>query len=512
MHSLIVLREVGLTFADHICFENFSAELHAGDRVGLIGPNGSGKTSLLKLLAGEAAAGDSDNAAHIDGAIQRPPNLRVARSKQFPPREIAGQSGGEIFQSEFARALREDPDVLLLDEPDNHLDEGHRARLIRRLRDFPGSLVVASHKPELLRTLCTKLWVFEERPASSARASARYRLRIFHGDYDAYRQEREIEERAHSAEFLELRSRERSIKSEQERELRRAASSRRANRGENDRNLRRGMQERASRTKGKHGRRTAAARTRLQQDIVEHRECASHRRVPRFRFNFIPEDSRRRNGNSAIATVRSGSAGFQADERTIFAPLSFTLRAGESLGIRGNNGAGKSTLLAALRSAPGIYRQGEWHVPQASQDGFARIAWIDQFFAQLQPERTVLEEIMSVQPGWTHSRAREHLNDALFSTNAEIARRVADLSGGERARLSFARIAARPPRLLLLDEINNHLDLESRSTVIEALQNFARAGGAFVIASHDVDFLRALGLTSELRVFRRRPPRDSDAD
>ncbi|MEQ9364746.1 MAG: ATP-binding cassette domain-containing protein [Leptospirales bacterium] len=503
MHSLIALRGVGLTFADHSCFENITAELRAGERIGLIGPNGAGKSSLLKLLAGEEPPG-----GHVDGYVERSVGLRVLRLGQFPETVAAlDRSGGEVFQHEFARALRAAPDVLLLDEPGNHLDARNRSLLIRRIQNYSGAVIVASHDLKLLRACCPQLWALEANPAHNVRTAARYRLRVFAGDYDAYLRERAAEGRAHAAAEMELRARERYLRNQRDREIRRAASSRRTNRNENDRNLLRAMQERGSRTAGKHGRRTAARQERLAKEFVEHRNRGELRRVPRFHFQALEASSTGR----ALATVRQGTAGYGSGG-PVFAPISFTLNAGDRLAVTGDNGDGKSTLLRAMISDPLIQRGGEWHVPAPGRAGVERVAHIDQFFAQLNPRRSVFEELRSVRPDWPPAQLRRHLNDALFSTNAEVARLVRDLSGGERARLSFSRVAARPPRLLLLDEINNQLDLDSREIVVSAVSEYIARGGTLMIVAHESEFLRAIGVTTELRVTRHASIRDTDAD
>lgn len=498
MHPPIVLQHVGVRFADHICFENFSASLYPGDRIGLIGPNGSGKTSLLKLLADELP-----DAAHIDGRIHPTPEkhaIRAIRMHQFPldPTKI-DRSGGELFQQDFAQTLRADPELLLLDEPTNHLDQRNRRRLIRQLNAYTGTLIVATHDTQFLRECTTTLWAFETNAGSAGHC-----VRIYPGGYDAYVEERTAIARALAAEKVELKTRERSMKEHQQQEQRRAASSRRTNRNENDKNLVRAMQDRGSRTQGKHGKRSAARFTRLTEDQANHRERAAKSRTARFRFRPIEAVRPGR----AILTVRDGTCGYPP-ATAVFATVSFTLHAGDRLAVTGNNGSGKSSLLRTLAWHPRIWRRGEWHLPDPGHTA-NQIAWIDQFFGQFETNGTVLEELQKTASDWSHAALRRHLNDALFSTNAEVHRPITDLSGGERARLSFACLAARPPRLLLLDEINNHLDRETRTAVVVALQEYVTIGGALVIVSHDADFLEAVGVTDRLELDARRR-RENDA-
>ncbi len=504
MHALLELRNASASFADHLCFENFHARLHPGDRIGVIGPNGCGKSSLLRIIErGAAPASDSaSNSAYADGLegeLTGARGLRVLRMDQFPAAP-GRQSGGERVQHEFARLLRQSPDLLLLDEPGNHLDAKHRRRMLRQLRTFDGTLVIVTHDVEILRECCAKLWVFEARPAHIA---ARFDIRVFDGGIDAYRRESAYEKRAHETERDELRSRERKLQQDRQREIRRAAGSRRANRGESDRNLLRKMQDRGSRTAGKHGRRSANQASELKADVAAHRERDRRAREARFRFEALPPKP----GGQAILSVRDGALAFGTP---LFAPVSFMLQPGESLALVGENGAGKSTLLRSLSGGQTAARRtGEWYLPapanRKDQPGGERIAWIEQFFQQLPTHGSVLEALRNIRPDWDHAQLRRHLNDALFSTNADISRPVSALSGGERARLSFACIAARPPALLLLDEINNHLDLATRAAIAEALRSYCAAGGALLIVSHDPEFLEAAGVSAELRLKAANP-------
>jgi ATPase subunit of ABC transporter with duplicated ATPase domains len=127
-------------------------------------------------------------------------------------------------------------------------------------------------------------------------------------------------------------------------------------------------------------------------------------------------------------------------------------------------------------------RTGSWYVTQG-------IGFLDQHYQTLCLEKSALEIIMEAEPSWDHSTVRSHLNDFLFRKNDEVNTSVENLSGGERARLSFAQIAANPPRLLILDEITNNLDLETHNHVIQVLRDFP---GAMIVISHDAEFLKEI--------------------
>ncbi len=132
---------------------------------------------------------------------------------------------------------------------------------------------------------------------------------------------------------------------------------------------------------------------------------------------------------------------------------------------------------------PKIWRQGQWFIPKPEDIGY-----LDQHYGTLAGE-TVLDCISNHVPAWSHAEIRKHLNDFLLRKNEEVNAKISTLSGGEKARLSLALIAAKTPRLLILDEVTNNLDLETRNHVLQVLQSYP---GAMIVISHDQDFLKRL--------------------
>ncbi len=118
------------------------------------------------------------------------------------------------------------------------------------------------------------------------------------------------------------------------------------------------------------------------------------------------------------------------------------------------------------------------------------IGYLDQHYGTLIPDKTVIETISDLVPAWSHAEIRRHLNDFLFRKNEEVNSPVSTLSGGEKARLSLAQIAAKTPKLLILDEITNNLDLETKEHVVQVLKAYP---GAMIVISHEADFWRKLG-------------------
>jgi ATPase subunit of ABC transporter with duplicated ATPase domains len=120
------------------------------------------------------------------------------------------------------------------------------------------------------------------------------------------------------------------------------------------------------------------------------------------------------------------------------------------------------------------------------------MGYLDQCYGNLNPEKSAFEIISDTKPSWSTGEIRRHLNDFIFRKNEEVNAPMKNLSGGERARLSLAKIAAHPPKLLILDEITNNIDWETRNHVIEILCEYP---SAMIVISHDDDFLHKIGAT-----------------
>ena len=139
-----------------------------------------------------------------------------------------------------------------------------------------------------------------------------------------------------------------------------------------------------------------------------------------------------------------------------------------------------------------VIRHGEWIVPQLTQ-----IAYLDQHYSNLPKEQTVLEYMANLAPKLNHAELRNFLNQFLFRKNEEINKLIQVLSGGEKARLSLAAIALQQPKLLILDEISNNIDLTTREHLVKILRDYH---GAMLIISHDATFLTEIGVKEKFNV------------
>ena len=192
-------------------------------------------------------------------------------------------------------------------------------------------------------------------------------------------------------------------------------------------------------------------------------------------FSLTAEDMR----SKIVVSISGGQAGYENE--IILKDINLSVAGSEHLAIAGGNGSGKTTLLKAILNYPSIAKTGVLDAPHSEDIGY-----LDQYYSSLDNTKTVLETLSDLSTEKTYAEIRDFLNDFLFRKNEEVNKRVSVLSGGEKARLSLSKIALHTPRLLLIDEITNNIDLETKEHVAQVLKEYP---GAMIIISHDSAFL-----------------------
>ncbi|HEY4636660.1 MAG TPA: ATP-binding cassette domain-containing protein [Burkholderiales bacterium] len=497
---MILLRNLALARGPHPLFSGVSLTLERGWRVGLVGANGSGKTSLLALLAGELApdAGDCEiqpgtRLARVEQeapALERPvldylldadAELRAAergiaaaealgdgeaiahaherheraggytaraRAQSllaglgFAPgdaaRAVREFSGGFRMRLNLARALIAPSDLLLLDEPTNHLDLDTILWLEGWLRAYAGTLIVVSHDRDFLDRVCDHSLAIL--PAEGGAGL----VRLYDGGYSRFEQARALE--------LEQQS---AAAARQDREIRRITAF--------------VERFRAKATKARQ------AQSRLKR-LERMARVAPVVAADAYRFEF-EEPERQPERILALHALDAGYAG-----RTVLAGVELALTSADRVAVIGANGNGKTTLMRLLA--------GEL-APLAGERIAARDLVVG-YFAQhevelLRADETPLGMMTRLYRGQREQALRDFLGRFGFS-GERAERPIGPLSGGEKSRLALAALVKRRPNLLLLDEPTNHLDLEMRRSLAMALQSY---NGALVIVSHDRSLLAA---------------------
>lgn len=493
---IVQLNGVSKSFGSQDVLRDVSFQINPSEKVGLIGANGAGKTTLLKLIGGvyEPDSGALTRKSSLEtGTLDQIPDFHegtsvleeglraseylvriekelrdleqsiatgtetavldryshlqhefelkggysytarteaalqgVGFSKDALIRPSRNLSGGEKNRLALAKLLLSNAELLLLDEPTNHLDIRSIEWLEKFLNETDKTVIVVSHDR-----------FFLDRVANRIIEVSSGRIQDFRGNYSEYLKER--------AERLERQQREWQLQKEwidkQEDYIRRNIA--------------------GQKTKQAQSRRKLLARVKP----IEKPKAASEK----VTFRFMPVERTSR----FILTTRSLAVGYE--ERPLVRGIGFEVQRGERWAILGPNGSGKTTLLRTLVGARSPV-EGELEWSEALEVGY-----YDQQLQDLDPQLSVLDEIRELDSTASDGELRSYVAQFLFSGD-DVFKKVASLSGGEKSRLTLARIIYAAPQLLALDEPTNHLDIASR----EALENaLAEYPGTILFVTHD---------------------------
>ncbi|KTD53466.1 ABC transporter ATP-binding protein Uup [Legionella santicrucis] len=461
MHKPIQLIDFSLFFPHKTCFSDFNSHILYGSRIAIIGRNGEGKSTLLKILQGTYT--------HYDGTLILPNDLRIGYLPQLIEND-SSFSGGERLNRALTKSLSLDPNLLLLDEPTNHLDNKNRRALIKHLQYYTGTLIMVTHDVEVLKTIADTIWHIQHGM-----------VHVFHGNYDDYQREIAAKTLKIEHELANLKQQKReaheALMKEQERGKRMKIN------GEKNIHKRKWPTVR-SHTKLANAVKTGDKRIQhienQKQNLLDDLSMLYRHEViqPQFQLNACTQIK-------ASVSINHGTIRY-AHGAVIIKDIHFHLSPKARVAICGDNGSGKSTFIKALLEDKDVIKTGDWTTPRRSNIGY-----LDQHYQNLPYDQTVLQLVTACMPNTTYTDIRKHLNTFLFRKNEEVDASISNLSGGEKARLSLCAIAANPPALLILDEMTNNLDLETRTHVIHILRAYP---GAILIISHDNDFLKAISI------------------
>lgn len=489
---MIDINDITVRVGSKVLLDHASAHISDGQKVGLVGANGCGKSTLFRVLLGqqETETGDiyfprgsrvatvaqeqNDIDIHILDFVlaadkERTELLaRLQNASEFELAEIHERlnligaasaegrasailsglgfdnadfyrpvrefSGGWRMRLALAAALFQPSDILLLDEPTNHLDLEASVWLENHLRKYAGTLLLISHDKYILNDLCDYIIHFEDR-----------KLNTYSGNYDTFRRTRSMQRELQARQIEKQEARRRHLQSYVDR-----------------------FRYKASKAKQAQSRIKMLEKMEVIAPLSG--EYSSH-------FNF-PEPAELA---PPLITLEDVSAGY--GDNVVLKRLSLRIVNNDRIALLGANGNGKSTL-AKLLSGRLKPLSGTVKASQKLEVGY---------FAQHQSEELPLEQtpaeyMSSLMPGVPEPKVRAHL--ASFGLNQEKSvTQIARLSGGEKARLLFAVMTRKAPALLILDEPTNHLDIEGREALVDALNAY---GGSVILITHDLHLIELI--------------------
>jgi len=396
-------------------------------------------------------------------------------------RPVSTLSGGEYTRIELVRMRFSPAEFLVLDEPTNHLDKTARNYVLNFLSGWQGGVLVVSHDREVLRGADRIIEL-------TSRGLTSYR-----GNYDAFLDHKNREQEAAQRRVEDAEKRVQHIKRDaqqtQEKAAKRAQSGKKMRRdGSHGKTLLDKKKGQAEVSAGKRIQHAAAALGNAQGELAEAKE-----RIERFRQLALEVPPSGTKSGQGLLRLEDVSFQFEGAESPLFQHLDLTLRAGDKIAVTGNNGCGKSTLLNLVAGRSDRYRGG---VSGTMTILAKRLAHLDQQTELIENAETIFDAFQKMNPKATPRQVHAALARFLFRGDAAF-KRIEHLSGGERLRTALAGLlyAPQPPQLLLLDEPNNHLDLDSQQAVAAALRAY---DGGVMIVSHDEVFLADVGVNETL--------------
>ncbi len=488
-------------------FKNVQVNIGEGDRprIALVGSNGVGKSTLLKILAGQL--NPTTGSVTRNGTVYYLPQISTIKQNikadtvldflssvseewwkieeilqaQFSTTlnlslPLFNLSGGELTKLFLAIGLSFEPQVLLLDEPTNHMDLMALESLRAFLNDFEGAFVIVSHKPFFLDQVTDITWQLTPEG-----------VKVYGGNFSLYREQKEIELEARLRSHEVARKELKRAKTTTLQEQQRAAQSRKKGQqlaGSIPRIVAGAMKRRAEVTAGiakqKHEAAVANATQKVTQTKVRTTKATS--------IQLEQTSQKRRN------LIDIQGANLCVGQNLLLENIQLHISSGDRIAIAGANGSGKSSLAKAIlhrHTTTALLESGKILLAPTMQ-----AVYLDQTYELVNPEQTILENMQAANLNLNYQLLRQQLGHFLFKYD-DVHKSASVLSGGELARLAIAMISISQIDLLILDEPTNNLDIETVDQMVEGINEYQ---GALWIISHDLDFLSRINITQAYKL------------
>lgn len=454
----IQISHLSKSYGGQEVLKNVSFTISDRERMGLLGKNGSGKSTVLKILAGEEFPDD--------GVISiQPKNMNIGYlSQTITDPTLNTLSSGQKTKRRLSELLNTNPDLLLLDEPTNHLDWEGLAWLEKTTQIFKGPILVISHDRYFLDNTVEKIFELEEG-----------QIKTYGGNYSFYKQQKSIEQEAYLRTYekqqRKINQLKREIVSKRQKAL--VNNQHRSPTRDNDKYAAFFFANRLSR---KFGKNIQSLNHRLEKmKAIEKPKVDS---VLKALFKPSIESSQ------TVLQFKSVSKSFE--NKKVLQDISLIIQKNERIALAGNNGSGKTTLIKLIL---GEIKPDSGEIKLGNN---LKIGYLSQEHQELSGDQIVLDELVSDRVDKTESYK---LLRRFLLPLERINQSVKLLSSGEKAKLLLAKIMTSGANFIILDEPTNHLDISSREAIEESLANYP---GTLLVISHDRYFLERIGITDYL--------------
>jgi ATP-binding cassette subfamily F protein 3 len=464
---MIQLSNISKSFASKTLFSNLSFRLSAGNRVGLVGRNGTGKSTLFKLILNEESLDD--------GEVVLPKGYKIGALKQhleFSEKTLRDEtalalnqedtfniykaekmlfglgftqedldkdplsfSGGYQIRINLAKLLISQPNLLLLDEPTNYLDILSLRWLKSFLKSFEGEVILITHDRDFMDSVCTHTM-----------GIVRQNLFMIQGNTHKFYEQLSMND--------EHYEKQKQAQDKKRKELEEFIAKNKA---------------RASTASQAQSKVKLLEKMNDMDSLIQESTLA-------FEFNFKDTPTK------VLLDVKGLSFGYTPDN-ILFQDIEFTLKKGETLGIIGKNGKGKSTLLNTIAQE---LKPRTGNIDFHGSTTFAHFGQTN--IAHLNPNNTIMDEIYVANAKLPEATVRGICGSMMFSGD-DVSKKISLLSGGEKSRVMLGQILAQNVNLLFLDEPTNHLDMQSIDALTQAIKQFK---GSCIIVTHSEALLRAV--------------------
>ena len=423
--------------ADHLAIQN-------KDRIGLVGRNGSGKTSLLEILAGKRQP--EEGTINLRATCELLPQLKNTDTTK---------SGGEVTQEYINQSLATQAGLLFADEPTTNLDTEHIESLEKQLQRWQGAIVIVSHDRSFLDALCTKIWEIDEK-----------KINVYKGNYSDYIAQKELAIRQQESAYEQYQRKKRQL--EHARELK-EQKAQRATKKPNQVSASEAKITGAKPYFAKKQKKLQKTAKSIETRLEKLQKVEKVKEIPAIKMNLPNQEA-----FTGQIIIRAEELTGKVANRILWNPAGFYIRGGQKIAVIGKNGAGKTTLLKKIMNeADGI-----------TVSPAAKIGYFSQNLDVLDTTDSILENVRS-----TAVQDETFIRTVLARLHfyrEDVYKKVGVLSGGERVKVAFAKLFVSNINTLVLDEPTNYLDIEAVEALEDLLTDYE---GTILLVSHDRRFV-----------------------